>query len=222
VGFGAGIFLTATLSLLVPPKFALAAMAVLQIAFDVISGSYYWGRWERRLITLMVPFTLVGVWLGSYLVAALPAFWVRKIVGLSLVLYAGIQLVRQWRTQGRLPLRPKLLAGGVVAATSGMASSLANVSGVILAIYLQALELPQAEFIGTMTAVQVAQDVFKLYAYWQVGLLGLAEVKFSLPFVPLIFLGGWLGALISPWVSPALFGRLVLLFVLASGVRLLV
>ena len=213
--------MTASLSLVVPPKFALAAMAVLQIAFDVVSGYYYWGRWEWRLIMLMGPTTLGGVLIGSYLIAVLPGAWVRRVVGLSLVVYAGTQLFRQWQAHGRSPRRPGRLAALTVGAASGIASAVANVSGVILAIYLQTLKLPQTEFVGTLTAVQFVQDAFKLYAYWQVGLLGLAELEFSLPFIPLIFVGGWLGTLISPWLSPTVFGRLVLLFVLASGVRLL-
>jgi uncharacterized membrane protein YfcA len=220
LGFGAGIFLTASLSLTLEPKFTLAVMAILQIAFDLSAGYHYWGKWEGRLVRLMVPFTLAGVLLGSYLVAALPSVWVRKIMGAALVSYVALQYVRGG-TRGVSLRLPQTWHGALISFLSGVTTSLANISGVVLAIYLLALKIPQGAFVGTLTAVQFFQDVFKILAYRQFGLLSVRELMFSLPFVPLIFLGGWIGTLVSRWISPPLFGKLVLLFILLSGIRLL-
>jgi hypothetical protein len=220
LGFGAAIFLTASLSLTLEPKFTLAVMAFLQIAFDVSSGYYYWGKWEWRLVRLMVPWTLAGTALGAYFLGVLPSFWVRKIIGAALVGYAALQFLRSWSGAGS-PSWSRPWQGIVVAFLSGLGSSLANISGVILAIYLLALGISQKAFVGTLTAIQFFQDIFKIYAYWQVGILGLREFTFSLPFVPVVFVGGWLGTLLSRWISTSLFGKLVLLFILVSGIRLL-
>jgi uncharacterized membrane protein YfcA len=220
LGFGAGIFLTASLSLTLEPKFALAVMAFLQIAFDLSAGFHYRGRWNWRLVRLMAPSTLAGVVVGAYFLDALPNFWVRKIMGSALIGYALVQLVRG-RTANAAPQWSRAWHGIIIAFFSGVASSLANVSGVILAIYLLSLGISQEVFVGTLTAVQFFQDIFKIPAYWQFGLLGVREFAFSLPFVPVIFLGGWIGTLVSRWISPSLFGSLVLLFILLSGIRLL-
>jgi len=220
LGVGAGIFLTASMSFFFEAKRALAIMAILQIAFDLSAGYHFRGQWNRRLLVPMVPATVAGVLLGTWLVAVVPGIWIRRVMGLALVLYTIVQALRGRRGL-REPPRPGVATGILVAALSGAASALVNVSGVILAVYLAALRLPQAAFLGTLTATQLIQDVFKLGAYWRVGLLGAEEVRVSLPFVPLIFAGGAIGVLLNRYLPAKLFGWMVQGFVFLTGIRLL-
>ena len=220
LGVGAGIFLTATMSLLFEPRRVLGAMAVIQIAFDVSAGYHFRGQWDRRLLRPLIPSTVAGVLVGTWLVATAPGPTLRTVMGVGLVAYTALQLVREWQ-QGGESRGAGLGAAVAVGILSGAASALVNVSGVILALYLQRIRLPQGIFLGTLTATQFVQDIIKLVAYRQVGLLGVEEVGLSLPFIPLIFVGGVIGMRLNRYISPVLFGRLLLVFVLLSGVRLL-
>ena len=220
VGVGAGIFLTASLSLTLDPVFTLAVMAVLQIAFDASAGYHFWGAWERRLIRIMVPCAVIGVVVGAYMVAVLPSASVRRAMGAMLCTYVVLQLTANRRRRG-LRVGTGVSAAAGTAFLSGAASSLANVSGVILALYLLALDLPRDRYMASLTAIQFLQDLFKIGTYWGFGILGLDAVVAALPLVPLILVGGALGTLLNRWISPLLFKALVLSFVGISCVRLL-
>ena len=220
LGVGAGIFLTACLGLVFEPRFVLAVTAILQLAFDVSAGYHFWGAWDRELVAVMGSATVAGVVSGSYLLAVLPALWVRRTMGALLCAYAVSQLPRA-RRGTTMSLGTGAAAAAAIGFLSGAASALANVSGVILAIHLLALGLSHSRYMGSLTAIQFIQDIVKIVTYTSFGVLGMDAVWAALPMVPCVLVGGGLGVLVNRWIPPALFRAMVLGVVTVSGLRLL-
>ena len=77
-------------------------------------------------------------------------------------------------------------------------------------------------FVGTTTAVYFLINLAKIPAYWDQDLLN-AEVWWrDLPLFPIVLAGVALGVYLNRRVPGAWFSRLILLFVLVTGIWLLV
>ena len=59
VGGGAGIALTASLSLMFDPRMTLAVMAFLQIGFGVSALFHYWNRWDSRIALRLIGWMFI-------------------------------------------------------------------------------------------------------------------------------------------------------------------
>jgi uncharacterized protein len=219
VGVGAGIGLTASLSLIFDARTTLAIMAFLQIALGISAVGHYWRKWDLQLVQRLVLAASAGVVLGSWLITILPPEWLRRILGLGLAGIAALELFRaEVLPRAQFPPAGNGVASGFV---SGVAGAMANASGAVLALYLKRLTLTHEVFLGTLSAVVLAHDLVRLGAYWNFGLLHEAALKTALLLLPFVFGGGWVGARIRGVVPERALTRIVLSLVILVGAVLM-
>jgi uncharacterized membrane protein YfcA len=166
-----------------------------------------------------VPFGAASVicsFAGATLWAHLDPTALELLLGLFLIGYASYSLTHRFI---RFP--PKLrvaIAGG---AASGISAGILGTGGALRALFLNAFTLPKDRYIATAAMLAVVTDVTRIPIYLNNGLhLTNTIPKLILLATPVSLLGTWLGRRLVAVIPQAAFRRIVLVALLAVGVKL--
>lgn len=147
----------------------------------------------------------------------IPVRWLSFLVGLFLVI-SGINLIIKNQKQSFLVREWYFLpAGFIYSFLSGIIGSM----GPLLAPFYLNYGLEKEELLGTQAFNRVVVHIIKLIAYAIFGTLTLPYFRYGILIGIAAFPGNWLGHLVLEQISPQLFRRLVIAFVLFSGVFIL-
>ncbi|HIE53250.1 MAG TPA: sulfite exporter TauE/SafE family protein [Armatimonadetes bacterium] len=220
-GGGTGVLVTPLLTLVLPPKEVVALMLPLLLATDILSLGYYWRRWDTRNVVALMPGALLGILLGGRLLGMLSDLALKRIIGVLACLFAGLQILRERLPSAVEGYQPRYWHGLGAGMVTGLSSTLAHVGGVITSMFLLPQKLPNRTFVGTTTLLYFLINGSKMPVYLGLGLIDLPLLRRDLPLLPTLALGVLLGIWLNRRVSATLFSRIVLAFVLLTGIKLL-
>ncbi len=164
-----------------------------------------------------LPGAIVGACLGAFMLTQIPVRWLSFLVGLFLFIF-GINLIIKNQQQSFLVREWYFLpAGFIYSFLSGIIGSM----GPLLAPFYLNYGLEKEELLGTQAFNRVVVHIIKLIAYAIFGTLTLPYFGYGIIIGIAAFPGNWLGHLVLEQISPQLFRRLVIAFVLFSGVFIL-
>jgi len=146
VGGGIGLALTPVLSLVLPAQSALGLTGFILNLADPIILRHYWRLWDARQLRLILPTALVGILIGVWLIAGMPDYHLRKVVGAVALVLALLQLLLM---SARIQMGHHWGVGSGVGALTGIASAVANSGGTIIGPYLAGLGLSNAAVVAT-------------------------------------------------------------------------
>jgi uncharacterized membrane protein YfcA len=220
-GFGtalvaSGFWYFALPAQMVPPLAAMAAMAgqMVGLASAKVRAHFDW----RRLMPFVFG-ALPGVAVGVALLNLAAPDTLRSAVGAMLVLYAGWQFSGWFRPEiGGWGGRP---ADAAVGAGAGLMSGFAALSGPIVIIWLQLRGGPAVDQRAVYQPFNLVILSVSALAMAVAGRIDLTVLTVLAVCVPLSLTGAVLGVRAYHRVSDALFRRLVLGLLLASGLGLL-
>lgn len=204
------------LSLVLPVSVAVGTILPLLMFADVFALYFYWRAWDMRYIRSMVPPAVIGVLLGTLLLATLPNDVLRRVVG-AFTLIAVLYKVFANRITV-FSYQPRPWHGVFAGWASGFGSSLANVGAPPFTAYmLLQPDMTPVRFVGTTTLFFALVNLLKVPGYLQAQVLNvpmLLQIAWVLPIIPF---GVWLGRFITTRMSPRRFEEimLVLLFIMA-------
>ncbi len=181
-------------------------------------------QWEHVFRTL--PPALLGVALGWAVMGwtqrqGIPAVRFNPVIGGIVLTLALVQLGRNWKPD--LFARVPSSAGfawtmGLIA---GVTTMLANAAGPVMALYLLAVALPKAAFVGTAGWFFLLINLCKVPFSAQLGLIQASSLTFNLLLVPATVAGLLLGRSLVARLPQKWFDSLVLLFALFAAAKLL-
>ena len=105
-GVGGGVLVTPLFISVLPPKYGIGLLAPLMLLMSAAGVRQYWRLWDNRHILILLPASLAGIWLGTYLLAEVPPRVVRKTVGVLAVIFGVFQFLAIDRPEWRNRLRP--------------------------------------------------------------------------------------------------------------------
>jgi len=207
------------LALCFPAKEAVALMLPLLFGCDIVCIWCYWRQWDNRNVVLLTPGALLGILIGSYTLDKIDDELLAQAIGVISIGFAVLQVLRgRWGDQ---PMQPALWLGFLAGLGTGFVSTLAHVGGVLTTMYLLVQGMDSRRFVATTTAVYFLVNLTKVGSFAYLGLLDWGVVVRDLPYFPAVFVGTVLGVYLNRRVSGVWFGRIVLVFVLITGVMLL-
>lgn len=228
IGFSKGglggpvpISLTAPLlSLVIPISQAIGVVLPLLIFADLFALYFYWRKWDMRYIVLMLPMAVIGIAMGSLMLAHIPNDVLRKVVGAFTLIAVLYKLLNNQLKS--LQYSPRRWHGFFAGWASGFGSSLANVGSPPFTAYmLLQTDVTPISFIGTTTLFFAIVNVLKLPGVLAAGVLDthlLLSVVWVLPIIPT---GVWLGRWILRRMDAVFFERLMLAALFIMSVALL-
>ena len=219
-GFGAGFGSLAVplmaLSVSVPK--AAAILMPLLLVMDLMGLAAFRNDVDRALLRFMLPFSMLGVVIGTLMFKWLDARWVAGLVGVFTLLFLAQRLLFPPRPDSPPPPR---WWGALLVTASGFTSFVAHAGGPPLNAYVVPLRLKPLVYTGTMAFLFFFINMAKWLPYAWLGLLDMHNLMTSLVLMPLAPLGVWMGVRIARRIQPLLFYRFIYAGMLLTGSKLL-
>ncbi len=214
-GFGSGLIAVPLLTLMWPVTTVVPIVVALDYLGSAGQGVKNVDRvaWREQLV--LVPFMVVGVGGGLWLLAAVPTALLARILGGFVIAYAIYQM---------LPLpEPR---GSRVAATScgflgGLVGTLFGTGGPFYVIYLNLRGLDRTAFRATFAMNFLIDGGVRLAAFTGAGLFSRQALGYLLTAVPIAGAGLYVGGRIQTGLSQRAFLIVIRVLLLASGLALL-
>jgi len=221
-GFGGGVGVVAApiMALVISAKTTLGVILPLSLATDVISVRYYWGHWVGHHVRALLPGMILGVLIGGGVLDVIPEEWFRRILGGLACVFAILQVLKDRILHDVKP--PGYWARFGVGIVLGIVSSLIHAGGVVLMLYLLPQGLSGRTFVATAWLFGVILNVMKFALYTYLGLINTQSLIMDAWLMPALALGAFTGILLNKRLSPVWFNRIVLVLVLAIGMKLMV
>ncbi len=195
-GMGAVLVLLVTplLSLVMPTATAISLALPLLIIGDLFALYFYWNTWDMHYVRLMLPPAILGIMVGTALLATLDNITLRHILGIFTVIFIVYKLADQrFRT---LAYQPRNWHGYLAGAASGLGSALANSGSPPFTAYMLLQDVSPQVFVGTMTLFFAIVNALKVPGLMIAGLLDLHSllgVAWVIPAIPLgVIAGRWI------------------------------
>ena len=214
-GFGSGLIAVPLLSLISP----VSAVVPLVVSLDYL-GSASQGiknldqiAWKEQLA--LVPFMLVGVGFGLYVLRAAPTETLAHALGTFVILYAVYQLLPFPVLSGS---RLFAVACGLL---GGLVGTLFGSGGPFYVIYLHLRRLEKTAFRATFSLNFLIDGGVRLAAFVVLGLFRWETLVSVAGALPIVAAGLFLGGHVQARFSQRTFVWLISALLIASGVGLL-
>ncbi len=220
-GFGAGLVAVPLLALFLPVTTAVSVASILTTLAALGQISRRWRQIAWAEFFLMSFYTAAGIAVGFYCIHLTNEATLRHALGVFLILYSIYAL---W-TGGNTPIvRPGWRS--VLAACTGSAGGFLAVLfgggvGPIYVTYFNSIGLSRDVFRVTMSTTMLVSGAARIAGYASFGFYRGSSATLVAIGVPLVVTGAWLGDRIAYKVNPRVFGALVGILVLMSGIALL-
>jgi len=181
---------------------AVGFMLPLLCVMDVIALAFYWHKIQWRRLIYLMPGTLIGVTIASFLfvsdqaVVALSDQALKMMIGLLGILFVFYFFIKAKIFQRIHKTEPNWTKGGIFGFIAGMTSTLAHAAGPVMQMYLLPQQLEKKKFAGTTCAFFWMLNLIKLIPFILLGRIQTEHLKLGallLPVIPFgVTLGWWL------------------------------
>lgn len=197
-GFGGlpGTLATPLMALVMPADQAIGLLLPVLMLGDLFAVAFLWGRWNSRLILLLLPGAVAGVTIGTYFITQAPTEILRITLGVIVLLFTLYKLV-EGRLLARLNYKAQNWHGLLAGTVTGFSSALAHTGSPPVSIYLLMQEITPSVFVATSALFFFILNWIKVPYYYYAGLFDLRQlwrIAWLMPMVPL-------GALAGRWMS---------------------
>lgn len=221
--FGGGLAIIGVplLALVTEPIDAAIIVAVVASTTDIFAVKAFPMRtWSWPDIVWIAPAMVVGIGLGVLFFALVDQnILVLGIALVTLVFAARYFLRERLKPQTGAPVSPpKALIFGMI---GGFTTFIAHAAAPPLSVYLLPRNLPKTVYAGTMVALLTFSNIFKILPYVWFGIQRPEALWQSLPLLPVIPLGVWLGKRLHDRLDAERLYFWCYLLVAAAGLRLL-
>jgi uncharacterized protein len=221
LGGALGTLATPLMALVMPAEQVIGLILPLLMITDVFAVFSHWQRWDRRLVLLLIPGSLVGVTAGTYLITAVSGEALRTGLGV-IVLFFVVYKVFEKRILGSLTYRPHNWHGVLTGTVAGFSSAMAHTGGPPVTIYLLMQDITPRMFIATSALYFMILNWIKLPYYIFADILHpeqLLQVVWLLPLIPVTV---WVGKWAVVRVDRLLFERIIIALLAFSALLLIV
>lgn len=219
-GGGLGVLSVPLMALVVSPVQAAAILLPILCLMDLFSLWAYRGKWIWPELYLLLPSSLIGIGIGTWLFDAMSPAIIRLLLGAVAVSFSLHHWIQN-RSRQSAPGNYGAGAGVVAAATSGFTSFLAHAGGPPLTMYLLRRGLNRTEFVATAVVFFTLVNYVKLVPYGWLGQLDASNLSTSLVLAPLAPVGVAIGVWLHRRVSDLVFFRIAYAMLFVVGCKLI-
>lgn len=220
-GFGGQVIAVPLLALVLPLQLVLSAIVVLTGLAALGHLRRDWPRIEWAEIRRLLPFSMIGVICGLYLLRLLDFHALLRAFAVFVILYGCFVLATVSRPVHipRQALRP---AGMILSTLAGaMGATFGAAAGPLYVIYLDSCRLERNAFRVTITTILTVQAVLRVVGYARLGWYEPRTFVLIAAGFPLMMLGAGIGSWLGPRLPQRWFGLGIGALLIVSGAALL-
>ena len=181
---------------------AVGFMLPMLCLMDIVALFFYWRHVQWGRLVYLMPATIFGVVLASFLFVSNEAAVAVSDRALK-ILIGGLGIVfvvyfaaKKWILRHIHASEPTWGKGGIFGFAAGITSTLAHAAGPVMQMYLLPQHLEKKKFAGTSCAFFWMLNLIKLYPFIYLGRINAEGLKLGgvlFPVIPLgVALGWWL------------------------------
>jgi uncharacterized membrane protein YfcA len=217
LGGGAGGVAAPMMAMVIPPAQGAAIMLPVLCVMDLAGINAYLGRWDRRVMRVIIPAGLLGCVVGTLSFRGLNDNWIRVLLGVIALGFLAYNLYPR-----SAPRRtPSDAEGWFWSTLAGFTSFVSHSGSPPLLVYMLPQKLDKAVFVSTLLVFFAAMNYAKIVPYWWLGLLDLRNLATSLVLIPVGIAGTYLGVWLQTRINALWFYRIVHALLLLTGAKLL-
>jgi uncharacterized protein len=216
---GLGTIAVPLMALAVSPLQAVAILVPILEAQDAVTLWSYWGKWDARILWIMIPGQFAGAALAWATAAYVPDTAIRLVVGLIAVAFA----LSQWfgfAARFAQP-HPSVIAGRLWGAAAGFSSFIANTGGPPFQIYVLPRKLTKEIFVGTYSLFFASGNAMKVVPYFLLGQLNAVNMSTALVLLPLAVAANIAGVWLVRRTPTEFFYKVIYLLIFLIGLQLI-
>jgi uncharacterized membrane protein YfcA len=215
-GFGSTLIAVPLLAHLYPLKFVIPMMVVLDCIGSISMGLRLRADVNRRELAPLLPFMLVGMVAGAFLLLKLPSEILLGALGAFVLAYGAFYVTgREAKARvGRWAVAP-------VGIFAGTTSSMFGVGGPIYVMYLTARGSTLDQIRATMPVIFIFTTIARIIIFAAAGLFSASVLYTSAALLPVMVLGMWIGNRLHLNLTREQLVRVIGVLLVASGGSLL-
>lgn len=221
-GFGGGVVVVPLLALIAPLQTVVPVTSALNTLAGVTHGARHWRKVVWRELMRILPFALLGVVLGIWLLTRVDPKPLSRAFGVFIMLYAAYML----KAKGVMPGIPQRFLTPVAAVLSlaggAIGSLFGGAAGPVFVMYLTSLKIERDSFRATMTMLMLTLGGTRIIGFLIAGMYTRSVLLMLLAGIPLMLFGGWFGQRIVQRFDQQRFNTLVGCILFASGMLLVI
>jgi uncharacterized membrane protein YfcA len=209
---GMVIMIVPMMAAVFPTKLSVGALVPMLLLGDMFAIARYRRYTQWRKLLRLLPFVFIGMIPARFVLASIPDQPFKLVLGILVLLLVLMELAHRRYKWERMP--QSLVFAATMGILAGFATTMGNVAGPIMSVYLLSMGLDKHEFIGTGAWFYPIVNVTKIPIYAQLGMITAETLRFDLISAPLVIIGVLLGIIALPKIPQNVFSGLIL--VLAS------
>ena len=179
---------------------AVGFMLPMLCVMDAVALSFYWRKVQWGRIIYLIPATILGVAVASFLfvsddaLVAVSDRVLKIMIGALGILFVGYFAAKKWIVRHLHASEPNWAKGSVFGFAAGITSTLAHAAGPVMQMYLLPQQLEKKKFAGTSCAFFWMLNLIKLLPFAMLGRIQPDNLKLGAALLPVIPLGvafGW-------------------------------
>lgn len=220
-GFGGQAVAVPLLALILPLPAVLSAVVVLALLASMGHLLRERARIDWREIRRLLPYSVLGVIAGLYLLQQLDMRVLTKAFGVFVILYACFALATAARPL-RIPERAVHPVGAVLSTLAGATgATFGAAAGPLYVIYFNARQLERDVFRVTIATILAVQGLLRMIGYVRLGFYDHTSLVLIAAGLPLMLLGSVIGTWMAGRLNQRWFNLGISLLLLVSGTALL-
>lgn len=216
---GIGILAVPLVAMIFPGKLSVGALLPLLIAADIFAVAWYRRHADWPRLLELFPCVIVGIVAGALVLFWMEGSYFKPFLGALVLALLALELLRNRFGWTHLPHQRwfTVLSGSL----AGFATTVGNVAGPVMNIYLIAKGLPKHNMMGTLAWYFLIFNCVKVPIYLGLGLITGETLRFDAKMIPAVIAGALLGRWIMGRISPKWFKVVVLGLAGLAALRLL-
>ena len=189
------------------------------LAGDIGAVIFFRRHADWRVMGRLFPWTLAGVALAIFALRHMTDAHLKPMLGGIVLFMLAIEIARQ--RFGWLQMQHHAAFTSAAGALTGFATTVGNVAGPIVNIFLIGKGFDKKVFMGTVAWFFLILNAGKVPVFASLGMITADTLLFDLKVLPALIVGGFAGRAILHRIPERLFQTLVMLMAAAAAIRLL-
>jgi hypothetical protein len=206
---GLGILMVPLMAMVFPAKLSVGALLPMLLTGDVFAVAYYRQHAQWRRLLELFPCVLVGIGIGTFVLSRTDSAQLKPFLGYFVLALLALELARKrfgWTT---VPNQWWFVV--LMGSLAGFATTVGNLAGPVMNIYLVSRGLLKNQFMGTTAWYFLIINACKVPIFWKLDMITADTLHFDLVMVPMIVLGALAGKWALPKIPQIFFNSIVLL-----------
>ncbi len=221
LGGTAGALATPMMALVLPANEVIGLILPILMLADIFAVALHWGRWNSKLVLLLIPGAIAGVTIGTFFITNAPTEMLQTLLGIIVLIFALYKIFER-RILGSITYQSRNWHGLIAGTVTGFSSALAHTGGPPVSIYLLMQRVTPAIFIATSALFFFILNWIKVPYYFYAQLFDFDRLRQLVWVLWLVPVGVWLGRWAAYRVNRQTFEKIIVGLLIVNAVLLIV